>query len=844
MTHQLRELSESVDLGTTAFGPWSCSAHRPGTIAHPDQLHAGAIEWLPATGPTTVAEVLRANGRWNHDAPLDLDAHDWWFRTTLADPGTDRCVLCFDGLVTIAEVWLNGEKILATDNMFRSHRVDVSTLLRDENELVLGFRSLTEALKQKRPRPRWKTNLVAQQQLRWHRTTLLGRIPGWAPVAPAVGPWRGVRIDCSTVALEDLGLTTRLEGDTGVVTVRGLLNSIAKPQSVWLRVGEAQYALALRENERGWTVAGEARIEHAPRWWPRTHGAPERLACEIVVETAEADHVVHRANIGFRQLDMRAGERFAVRINGEPIYCRGACWTVTDLVSLAGDEASLRRDLTLARDAGMNMLRVGGTMTYENDLFYELCDELGIMVWQDFMFANMDYPVDDPAFLANITAEAREQVARLAAHASVVVYCGNSEIEQQAAMLGMPRELWRNVWFAEQLPSLVAELHPNTAYVPSTPSGGTLPFHTREGVTHYYGVGAYLRPLAELRSADVGFTPECLGFSNVPEPATTFEVFDGANPAAHDPRWKRRVPRDTGAGWDFEDVRDHYLRELYSVDPVALRSFQMGRYLQLGRTATGEMMSRAFAEWRSTHSSNQGALVWFYKDLWAGAGWGIVDAAGVPKAAYYHLKRAWQSRQLTMTDEGINGLDLHLTNETALACDATLEVTLLKEPNLVIAHGRSDIHVDARGKLRRSVDEILGRFYDCNYAYRFGPPHHDVVIATWCDAERQPISEAFHFIHRREPQPRPGTMPEAIAERLDEATVRLSLRGSEFLHAVHLDAEGWLPDDNYFHLPPERAKTAMFRPIAGTPRSFRCTVEALNREESVSVSAAAAGSAR
>src|ERR1700722_2963667 len=132
-------------------------------------------------------------------------------------------------------------------------------------------------------------------------------------------------------------------------------------------------------------------------------------------------------------IDVPPGDGFSLQVNGEDVYCRGACWTVSDIFSPGAAPESLEHDLRLARDAGVNMLRIGGTMIYESDRFYQLCDQLGIMVWQDFMFANMDYPVEDPAFAANIDAEAKYQLSRLSRHPSVVVYCGGSEIEQQAA---------------------------------------------------------------------------------------------------------------------------------------------------------------------------------------------------------------------------------------------------------------------------------------------------------------------------------------------------------------------------------------------------------------------------
>jgi beta-mannosidase len=483
------------------------------------------------------------------------------------------------------------------------------------------------------------------------------------------------------------------------------------------------------------------------------------------------------------------------------------------------------------------MLRIGGTMNYETETFYRLCDELGLLVWQDFMYANMDYPVDHAAFREEITSEAREQLMRLSRHPAVAIYCGNSEVEQQSAMLGMPSERWTNDWFNKQLPELCAMYHPGTAYVPSTPTGGALPFHTNSGITHYYGIGAYLRPPVELRQADVKFTPECLGFANVPEPATVYAITGGKQLAIHDPVWKQRTPRDSGAGWDFEDVRDHYLREIYSVDPVHLRSFDMPRYLELSRAVSGEMMAIAFSEWRSTHTKNRGGLVWFYKDLWPGAGWGIVDSTGLPKAAYYYLKRNWHSCQLTVTNEGLNGLDLHLTNETAAPCGGFLEIVLLKEPDTVVARQHINVRVERRSQQKVGVDEVLGRFFDVTYAYRFGAPQHDIVVATWFDESRDVVGEAFHFVRRMTDCRTTTQAVSASAERIDDGRFQMTLSSDQFLHTVRLEAEGFLPDDNYFHLLPQRQKKVTFRSLNELPTTFRATVQALNLDSEISIAA-------
>ncbi len=204
-------------------------------VTHPDQL-APVQNWLPAIVPGTVAEALAGAGQWHLGAAHDFDACDWWYRTTF--PHADgACRLRLDGLATLAEIWLNGEKLLSTDNMFRGYQLDITSRVRPQNELVLGFRALAEDLKQKRPRPRWKTNLVSHQQLRWRRTSLLGHIPGWSPPVATVGPWRNIYLETSPITLIDWRLTTRLEGANGVVCLRARLRSpapiCALPDDCW-----------------------------------------------------------------------------------------------------------------------------------------------------------------------------------------------------------------------------------------------------------------------------------------------------------------------------------------------------------------------------------------------------------------------------------------------------------------------------------------------------------------------------------------------------------------------------------------------------------------------------------
>ena len=315
---------------------------------------------------------------------------------------------------------------------------------------------------------------------------------------------------------------------------------------------------------------------------------------------ARPNSVIELGRVGFRTLESpadvaRAG--IALEVNGVSVFARGAVWT-PDLLHPHAAPAELRVRLQAMRDAGMNMVRIPGIACYETDAFHDLCDELGILVWQDFMFANLDYPDRDPGFMDAVRAEAAAQLRGLGRHPSLAVLCGGSEVAQQAAMMGVDPLPAMAPLYLEALPEAIAQADIDVPYVPSTPWGGDQPFRPSRGVANYYGVGAYLRPLADARAAQVRFAAECLAFANVPDAEAVAELTAAGGPAVHHPAWKRGVPRDVGAGWDFEDVRDHYLALLYGVDPVTLRSSDPERYLDLSRQVSGEVMAEVMGEWR------------------------------------------------------------------------------------------------------------------------------------------------------------------------------------------------------------------------------------------------------
>ena len=817
---------------------WELRSTLPNAFADPAALRLDAGRWIDATVPSTVAGTLRAAGQWTLDMPpLRFDAHDWWYRTSFAPAWEAGCPasLRFDGLATLAEVWLDGRRILTSNNMFLSQRCAVGALHATANELVICFRSLDAALAQRRARPRWRAPMVDNQQLRWIRTTLLGRTPGWSPPAAAVGPWRGVFLEKNpSPQLEETQLTARMQDGDGWVTFECAV--AAAPAYPWkahliVSLADAEQCCELRPDSTG-RLQTRLRIARPELWWPHTHGTPALYRASVRITAGdEAPIEMPLGEFGFRSVSLDTGdEGFAIYVNGVRIFCRGACWTPIDPVGLQATPDQYAQVLEQLTAAGMNMLRVGGTMVYEADEFYDQCDRRGILVWQDFMFANMDYPQTDLDFAASITLEAQQTLARLRGHPCLALLCGNSEVEQQAAMWGAPRSLWQPAMFHQLLAELSHSLCPDIPYWPSSAHGGAFPHAVNSGTASYYGVGAYLRDLHDARRSEVRFATECLAIANYPEDATLAQMPGGHAVRCHDSNWKSRSPRDLGAGWDFDDVRDHYLRQLFKLDPAHLRYTDYGRYCMFSRVVSGEVMSAVFNEWRRRRSTCSGGLIWFLRDLWPGAGWGIIGSDGTPKAAYFYLRRALQPLALCFSDEGVNGPAIHVANDSAQALSGTLELTLYRADGQAIVRTEHPLSIPARDVVEWAAAASFEEFHDLSYAYRFGPPAYDVAHAVLRSPERASLAQAHYLPHglARE-RVELGLSACASADDGDGDGYTLLLRSRLFAQAVTVEVDGYRCDDQFFNMTPGAVvQLRLVRSAAPKPRTLRGTVRALN----------------
>lgn len=771
----------------------------------------------------------------------DLDAFDHHYRTTLNAREVaegSRVSVRLPVVATIGTVSWNDEIIHESQTSFVPVVVDLTDRITGGGTLDVCCHSLNAWLgATKRQRPRYRSRLVADQRLRFARASLLGRIPAWSPPVPAVGlsgstellTESGAQIDSATFAPR---VMADGEGELRVHVELARLDGVV---GATLTCGGQSTTLEIASSPNP-SLAGSLRIPEVRRWWPHTHGEPNLYDVSLHLDHADGNTETRSlGRTGFRELVVDRGidgEGFAITLNGINVFCRGSAWMPLDPRDPHVGIDELRSTLTRCREAGLNMLRLTGVTGWEQPEFYDLCAELGIMIWQDIPFATLDQPTDAD-FVRALTIETRSNLRRFSSSPAIAVVCGASERQQQAAMLGLDQAVITDAVGSAVLAEELESLEVDMAFVACSPSGGHLPFIADRGVSHYYGVGAYLRPLSDARHANVRFTSECLAFANVPEPATIDRLLaDGDAPPTH-PRWKQRVPRDRGAGWDFEDVRDHYLAVVTGEDPFALRQRDVDRYLELGRVTSAVVMTSAFQEWRRPSSSCAGALTWFLRDLWRGAGWGLIDSDGRAKAAFGALADTWSPVAIGLIDEGVNGVDVWVHNDRPEPFAGVIELCLVRDTRSTQLHRTDTIAVPPHGSLHLRADELVGRFTDPSDAYRFGPRDHDGMTARLIDDHgstiaRYVLDTSGGLTFRRST---PAWSASAMA--VVEGIVTLDVRAVDLVRDLRIEDSAFTVDRHHVDVVPGENRRFLLRHSGTTPGTV--TVGAVNARGAVRV---------
>lgn len=781
-----------------------------GQFAHPQDIHENTV-YLAANIPSVVSQFTHLG----HDK-AELDNLDHWYKIQFkhTDNASKRSVLTLNGLLTICDIYLNNTLILSTANAFIPHSVDISQQLEENNVLFLCFRALKPRYQARHPRPKFITRFVNERNLRFFRTPVIGYTPGFSDATKLVGPYRTIsmthQFNCAFLSHQ---VTTSLISDnTGEISLQlelQFLHANANSARVLLLDSDNHDEVFSHDIDLKIDASGKASLslQHAlvnqiQPYWPHTHGEPKRYQLVLQLEGGLEERIF-LGHYGFKKIVFSHENQFSIRYNDIPVFLRGACWTPIDPNTLHVDDSTLSNRLMLLRDVGINMLRISGNMLYESDAFYEMCDALGILIYQEFAFTNFDYPEHDDVFIENIREEASAFLSRHAAKACIAAFSGGSEVYQQACMMGVKIEDIDNRIFSQVLPDLVKKFVPNVAYFLSSPyAKNNLPIHSGDGPCNYHGVGGYRRSFEDARLFKGKLIVECLPFAQIPEDQSLRKLWHGKMPELHSPTWKNAVPRDPGSGWDFSDITDYYLQQLFGIDPIKLRSIDQERYIWLARATLVEVVETTMSIFRANAENGRAALVWNLHDFKSGAGWGYIDILGNPKSSFYALARASKPTTAVFVDEGLDGLAAYLVHDGETALDCRLKITLFTEDGRVLEENEQPKTLPPRSTQRVSVDYFLGRFVDSSYAYKFGPRQFIACHLALYTKDGALIDQKTYAQPEVTHTPSSNLELTASAKQLSALEYEIIINTNQPAFYVVLNIDDFLPSDNYFHLMP------------------------------------------
>lgn len=641
---------------------------------------------IPATVPGTVHTDLLGAGLipdpyWRDEADRLgwIAEKEWIYRTALpmdsAFLAHERVELRFKGLDTFARVRLNGREILRADNMFREWSVEVARLLRvGANELEVRFESplrVGRALREAYPHPLPMDHDAGSPPTRaFVRKAAYQYGWDWGPRLVTSGIWREVELVAwSGVRLTDFHTATaslapdraRLaafvevevtpqaverfgEGGRLSVTVE-----VASPQRAFPRVRQsAQVEAGVH------TFVLPVEIRRPRLWWPNGLGEPHLYTIQAEVRGGGfSDRRTTRAGVRTVELVVdpdSVGESFHFRVNGVPVFAKGANVVPLDHFVPRVTEDDYRRLFRDVVEAHMNMLRVWGGGVYPPDVFYDLADRHGILIWQDFMFANAMVP-GDSAFLASVRAEAADQIRRLRGHPSLALWCGNNEIDEGWRRWGWARgyaspadsaavERAYAAVFYGILPDAVSRHDPSRAYWPSSPMlGWGDPESLKRGDSHYWGVWHGGEPFEVFRDKLPRFASE-YGFQGFPAVETLWAFTLPEDRSLDHPVLRAHQKHPRG----FEIIREYMARD-YPV-PAGLEEFA---YVSQLLQARG--MRVAFEAHRRARPRTMGTLYWQLNDTWPVVSWSSRDWFGRWKALHYAAKEAFAPLLVSLVEQ-------------------------------------------------------------------------------------------------------------------------------------------------------------------------------------------------
>ena len=684
-----------------------------------------ATHGLNARVPGCIHEDLLRHGlledpfyRDNEKKVQWVGREDWTFSRSFEVDGEILCLssveLVCEGIDTIATVFINETAVGKTENMHRTYRFDIKEQLAlGENTIRVAIESPVRYVAKRqalRQMPEWadpdKQNGHGQI-----RKMACNFGWDWGPKLATSGIWQPIRIEArSAPRIQHVRIDQKHNDNRVELTVYTEL-SAATEGTLVVRVEDPSGKDAARlevKNDSKPTVI----INNPEYWWPR--GMGNQPLYTVFVEVVDNDGQVLDScskRIGLRELELvrendQWGESFYFKANGKPFFCKGTNMIPTSVYGTCRDHDRYRTILNRAANEHLNTIRIWGGGIYEIDAFYDLCDEMGFVVWQDFMFACSGYPLDEEVFVANVCEEARQQIRRLDHHACIGIWNGNNELELGwsagwglvgeefvPGSFGKMEEKVYTKFFDESLRTICEVEAPQTAYWPASPHS---PIGDRKDSNSQHSGDAHIwncimngEPFEFYNECQNRFISE-YGYQSLPDVDT----------------WKICLGEEKG-DYNLTSPMVDFHQRCHKMNNTVL-TLHMARYFRmpinfemtclLSQIQHGLLIKTAVEEWRRNMPKTMGAINWMLNDVWPGVTFSTIDHLEKPKASHY-LHRQCMNPILVSgkTDQNKGTAEIHLTCDYHEYNSAIFTWSLMHVDGRVLSSGQEDVELMENG---------------------------------------------------------------------------------------------------------------------------------------------------
>ena len=680
-----QELSQGFSLTLkTPNGHKVLPATIPGSI-HTDLIAAGLIGDLRVDGTEIEQEWIRdADSRYEARIP--------------GRPVEGNCELKFDGLDTLATVSVNGAVKLQSENMHRAFSIDVSNVASHGFDLEIAFRApLPEALKRQKemgvyPNP-------YDMPYNYFRKMACSYGWDWGPITITSGVWKPIWLtQWDQGILDEVGLVSDVIDGVAQLRVRTLGRGSATDVEVIIS-GHGKEKIVSTKLGEDHTIE----CDGFDLWHPRGFGEATLYDVSVLLKDSTGTTVDEfNKRVGFRHVSLdqsNFGDRqmFAICVNGQRVWAKGVNWIPDDPFPhrITKEQYELRiRDLYSVE---VNAIRIWGGGIYESDHFYDLCDELGIIVWQDFLFACAAYP-ETPAMLAEVEEEAHQAITRLSTHASLVMWCGGNECIEGFQHWGWKEPLagkaWGSTFYMDTLPTALAKFDGSRPYIPSSPFS-TLKEDVKDfssGTNHIWDVWnqtGYQR----YEEYSPSFSAE-FGYNGPGSWRTLTKSIGKTTLDSRDPD----VATHQKAFFGMDKVADGLVRE-FNKDLVEGHSWYFAAQLVQARA-----VEVGLKHFRSQYETCSGSVLWQYNDMWPAISWAVLDSASSRKLSWYAMREAYRPRVLHFS-----GVDrrLILINDTSEQWEHTLKLWLVSEDGQILENLSRDVSLNPRSQSSFVLSELF-----------------------------------------------------------------------------------------------------------------------------------------